>query len=84
MDDAQELRLLCWEGGLEPEGGWDGTWAMLEARLLRELQRLVEPHLGGESSSVMEDRAARRPGSSWIRPTLSSPPFQESASSFSA
>lgn len=45
MDDAQELTLLCWEEGREPEGGWVGALGMLEGRLLRELQRLVEPHL---------------------------------------
>lgn len=52
MDDTQELMLLCWEGDLEPEGGWGWPLGMLEGRVLRELQRLVEPHLGGESSSV--------------------------------
>lgn len=41
MEDAQELRLLCCEGGLEPVGGWDWTLGMSEGRLLRELQRLV-------------------------------------------
>lgn len=81
MDDAQELMFLCWEGGLEAEGGWDGTLATSEARLLRELQRLVEPHLEGESSS---GRAARRPGSAQTLPALPGPPFQQVAAGFSA
>lgn len=46
MEAAQELTLLRWDGGVEPEGGGSGAPARCEGRLPRELQRLAEPRLG--------------------------------------
>lgn len=84
MDDAQELRLLCWEGGLDPEGGWDGTWATSVARLLRELQRLVEPHLG--EKAALSWRTAQPGGLAPLGSAPRSPvlPSSRAASGFSA
>lgn len=55
-----------------------------DGRLLSELQRLVGPHLGGESSCVEDTWRTLEAGGWLLLRLLPSPPSQEVTTGFSA